>query len=50
LTEGEKKEKVGLSWRDYLALFLAALETAGLPLLILILIIAIVLALSRLVR
>jgi len=39
-----------LTWRDYLAIFVAAVETVGLPLLVFIVVVLIVLALSRLVR
>ena len=39
-----------LTWRDYLAIFVAAVETVGLPLLVFIVVVLIVVALSRFVR
>ncbi|MDA4114640.1 MAG: hypothetical protein OK474_11395 [Thaumarchaeota archaeon] len=48
--KGETDDAAGLTWRDYLALFVAAVETVGLPLLIFMLVVIILLVLSRLVR
>ena len=47
---GTDEDVVGLTWRDYLALFVAALETVGLPLLIFIVVVIIVLIIARIVR
>jgi hypothetical protein len=34
--ENNKKEKIKLEWRDYLALFIASLETIAIPFILLI--------------
>ena len=51
---GQKGERddggADLTWRDYLALFVAAVETVGLPLLVFIIVVLIVLVVARLVR
>ena len=41
-------EPARLGWRDYLAIFIAVLQTIGLPMLVLILVILAVLAIGRL--
>ena len=47
--KGERDDDAGdLTWRDYLALFVAAVETVGLPLLVFIIVVLIVLAVARL--
>ena len=48
--DGSKDREVTLGWRDYLALFVALVETVALPLVILIIILIVILALSAAVR
>ena len=45
-----KDDSVRLGWKDYLALFAAALETVGLPILVFILVVAVILVLTRAIR
>ncbi|GEM_PF-4634638 len=49
--EGEPTDdSVRLGWKDYLALFAAALETVGLPVLVFIFVVVVVLVLTRSIR
>jgi hypothetical protein len=48
--KGEAEDAVGLTWRDYLALFVAAVETVGLPLLIFMLVVIVLLVITRFLR
>ena len=44
------RDEVRLGWKDYLALFAAALETVGLPILVFIFVVVLVLVLTRSIR
>ncbi len=48
--EEEKRPSVRLNLRDYIALFFAALETVGLPLLVFIFVVALVIVLSKVLK
>ncbi len=45
-----RDDSIRVGWKDYLALFAAALETVGLPVLIFILVVAVVLVVTRFIR
>lgn len=45
--EGSDEPKVTLGWKDYLALFIAFIETIALPLVIMLVIVLVMLALIR---
>ncbi len=45
--DGKEERDATLGWRDYIALFIAFIETIGLPLLIMVAVILVILAVVR---